>query len=106
VDYAKCFINTNNCELTIPVLSSDDINLSFTQSTNIHDLRTNFITLTYVKNDEISNINTHVHTSQSNLFLTDLRLMLKIELTNFNKNLNYYSSSYLSLNKNIINIKN
>uniref|UniRef100_A0A6C0LGQ0 Uncharacterized protein n=1 Tax=viral metagenome TaxID=1070528 RepID=A0A6C0LGQ0_9ZZZZ len=32
--------------------------------------------------------------------------MLKIELTNFNKNLNYYSSSYLSLNKNIINIKN
>lgn len=91
------FVNINNSDLTIPELSSDDTNLNFTQSTNIIDLRTNFISLTY-KDDE-NNSNTNVSTSQSHLFLTDLRLIFNIEHTDYIKNLNYNSLSYLSLNK-------
>ena len=94
------FINTNNSEINIPNMISDDVQAGLITSTDLIDLRTNFISLHY--DDKERGSGSHVRTLHGNLFLTDLRLSLNILIvnnTNQDSYINYTSFGYITFNK-------
>ena len=79
---------------------SDDVLEEFINSTNLIDLRTNFISLQY--DDKERDGGSYVHTLQGNLFLTDFRLSLRLFIVNNtdpNITISYISFGYITFNK-------
>lgn len=79
---------------------SDDVQAGLITSTDLIDLRTNFISLHY--DDKEHSSGSHVRTLHGNLFLTDLRLSLIILIvnnTNQDSYINYTSFGYITFNK-------
>lgn len=94
------FINTNNSEINIPNMISDDVETGIITSTDLIDLRTNFISLHFDdKND--SGLRSYVKTLHGHLFLTDFRLSLSILIVNNTPNnyINYTSFGYITFTK-------
>ena len=65
---------------------------------NVIDLRTNFINLKYNEQSQIYSYD--VNTNHGNVFLNDLRLSLSFNIVDYNNNLSYQSSAYVTLDKN------
>lgn len=94
------FMNTNNSEINIPNMISDDIVTGLITSTDIIDLRTNNISLHY--DDKDNNSGSYVKTLYGKLFLTDFRLSLSVLIVNNtdpNNYINYTSFGYITCNK-------
>ena len=94
------FINTNNSEINIPNMISDDVQAGLITSTDLVDLRTNFISLHF--DDKNDSSGSFVRTLHGNLFLTDFRLSLNVLIVNNTdpKNyINYTSFGYITFNK-------
>mgnify|MGYP003337259065 CR=1 FL=1 len=92
------FENTNNSEINIPDILSNDLDLNILKkSLNVIDLRTNIIILKY-SNQSLTN-RYNIITNQGNVFLNDLRLSLSLLIVDYNNHLSYESLAYLTLSK-------